>query len=181
MSGVLISAEALAHLGQELFLKLGLSEFDAKYSADVLLQADLRGIPSHGFGRLRRYVAGIQTGQMRIDASARVLRETPMSLVLDADGGMGAPISVDTMQKIIGKAAQTGAAFGCISNSNHFGIAGYYAMMALEHNMIGIAMTNTAALGIPSFGRQVMFGPIRWLLPRLPGARRLLCWICPQR
>jgi LDH2 family malate/lactate/ureidoglycolate dehydrogenase len=71
---------------------------------------------------------------------------------------MGAPVSVKTMACVIDKAEQSGTAFGCVRDSNHFGIAGYYAMMALEKDMIGIAMTNTAALGVPTFGRQVMFG-----------------------
>ena len=80
---------------------------------------------------------------------------------------MGAPASVKTMRQIINKAEKNGAAFGCVSNSNHFGIAGYYAMMALEHDMLGIAMTNTAALGVPTFGRQVMFGtnPLAFCAP----------------
>jgi len=88
----------------------------------------------------------------------QILRESPTSLLIDARGGLGAPVSVDTMTSIIGKAEIAGVAFGCVRNSNHFGIAGRYAMMALSHDMIGMAMTNTAALGVPTFGRQVMFG-----------------------
>jgi LDH2 family malate/lactate/ureidoglycolate dehydrogenase len=80
---------------------------------------------------------------------------------------MGAPISVRTMQRVIAKAASAGAAFASVRESNHFGIAGYYAMLALPHDMIGIAMTNTAALGVPTFGRQVMFGtnPLAFAAP----------------
>jgi LDH2 family malate/lactate/ureidoglycolate dehydrogenase len=80
---------------------------------------------------------------------------------------MGAPVSIATMRQVIAKAEANGSAFGCVFNSNHFGIAGYYAMLALKHDMLGIAMTNTAALGVPTFGRQVMFGtnPLAFCAP----------------
>ena len=87
----------------------------------------------------------------------KVLRETPVGIVVDANGGMGFPVSCRTMTKVIEKAEKTGLAWGCVRNSNHFGIAGFY-MMALEHDMIGVAMTNTAVLGVPTFGRDVRFG-----------------------
>jgi LDH2 family malate/lactate/ureidoglycolate dehydrogenase len=100
-----------------------------------------------------------------------ILRETPMSLVLDARGAMGLSLSKRTMAKVIGKAEACGAAFASIRNSNHFGIAGYYAEMAARHDMIGVCMTNTAALGVPTFGRNAMFGtnPIAVSLPALGG------------
>jgi L-2-hydroxycarboxylate dehydrogenase (NAD+) len=146
---------------------LGLRRDDADVAADVLVAADARGIPSHGVARLWRYVNGLQVGQMVPDAPVETLRETPSSLVVDAHGAMGAPVSARTMRRLIDKAAEGGAAFGCVRDSNHFGIAGYYAMMALDHDMIGIAMTNTAPLGVPTFGRQVMFGtnPIAFAAP----------------
>jgi LDH2 family malate/lactate/ureidoglycolate dehydrogenase len=80
---------------------------------------------------------------------------------------MGAPVSAQAMRTVITKAASAGAAFGAVRDSNHFGIAGYYAMMAMQHDMLGIAMTNTAALGVPTFGRQVRFGtnPIAFAAP----------------
>jgi LDH2 family malate/lactate/ureidoglycolate dehydrogenase len=101
------------------------------------------------------------------NAPVEVLADTPSSLVLHAHGAMGAPVSVRAMNQIIQKASVNGAAFGCVRDSNHFGIAGYYAMMAMDQDMIGLAMTNTAALGVPTFGRQVMFGtnPIAFAAP----------------
>jgi LDH2 family malate/lactate/ureidoglycolate dehydrogenase len=80
---------------------------------------------------------------------------------------MGAPISARAMGQIVTKAKNNGSAFGCVRNSNHFGIAGFYAKMALEEDMLGIAMTNTAALAVPTFGRQVMFGtnPLAFAAP----------------
>lgn len=136
----------------------GLRADQALDSAKVLVSADARNIPSHGVGRLRRYVIGLNEGMMIPDAQPEVLRETPVSLVLDAKGGMGAPVSLYAMRSVLEKAQVSGMAMGAVRNSNHFGIAAYYAMMALEKDMIGMAMTNTAALGVPTFGRQVMFG-----------------------
>ncbi|MDD5727598.1 MAG: Ldh family oxidoreductase, partial [Victivallales bacterium] len=142
----------------QVYEKCALTHEDAEIAAEVLVQSDLRGIPSHGVARLRRYVDGLKTGQMLPDAVARTITDTPSSVVVDAAGGMGAPVSVRTMEKVIAKAWKNGAAFGCVFNSNHFGISGYYAQMAAKADMIGFAMTNTAALGVPTFGRQVMFG-----------------------
>jgi L-2-hydroxycarboxylate dehydrogenase (NAD+) len=164
---VRIERQALVDFCATTFGQLGLSAADARVAADVLVAADARGIPSHGVARLQRYVNGLETGQMLPDAQEKVLADGPTSLVVHAQGGMGAPVSARTMARIIDKAADTGAAFGCVHDSNHFGIAGYYAMMALEHDMLGIAMTNTAALGVPTFGRQVMFGtnPLAFAAP----------------
>ncbi|MCE5249437.1 Ldh family oxidoreductase [bacterium] len=164
---VQVNRESLERFCRSVFQSLGLSEYDAKATSAVLVAADARGIPSHGVGRLWRYVNGLKTGLMVPDASVETLMETPSSLVVHAHGAMGAPVSVMTMERIIGKAKTTGAAFGCVRDSNHFGIAGYYAMMALSGDMLGVAMTNTAALGVPTFGRQVMFGtnPLAFAAP----------------
>jgi len=164
---VFLDCNELKDFCRMVFQELKLSHSDAAAAADVLVEADVRGIASHGVGRLKRYVNGLQTGQMLPDVKSKVLTETASSIVVDAKGGMGAPVSIQTMRQVINKAENNGAAFGCVKNSNHFGIAGYYAMMALEHDMLGIAMTNTAALGVPTFGRQVMFGtnPLAFCAP----------------
>jgi len=164
---VRVEREVLERFCQRVFQRLGLSEEDATIAAAVLVAADARGIPSHGVARLQRYVNGLQMGQMLPDAPVEVLVDTPSSVVIHAHGAMGAPVSLRTMRTVIDKAGANGAAFGCVRDSNHFGIAGYYAMMALERDMLGIAMTNTAALGVPTFGRQVMFGtnPLAFAAP----------------
>lgn len=167
MNNILIDREGLTEFCGEVFRRLGLVAPDALDAARVLVAADARGIPSHGVGRLRRYVNGLRTGLMIPDAEPVTIMETPSSLVVNARGAMGAPVSVRTMDRIVTKAKTAGAAFGSVRDSNHFGIAGYYAMQALPHDMIGIAMTNTAALGVPTFGRQVMFGtnPLAFAAP----------------
>jgi L-2-hydroxycarboxylate dehydrogenase (NAD+) len=162
-----VKPQPLVRFCQAIFERLGLSEQDASAAADVLVAADVRGIPSHGVARLWRYVAGLKAGVMLPDAPVEVLMDTPTSLVLHAHGAMGAPVSVRAMRAAIGKAKESGAAFACVRDSNHFGIAGYYAMMAMREDLLGMAMTNTAALGVPTFGRQVMYGtnPIAFAAP----------------
>ncbi|MFC1606784.1 Ldh family oxidoreductase [Candidatus Latescibacterota bacterium] len=164
---VRVDRDSLVLFCRAIFIKLGLSKHDADATADVLVTADVRGIPSHGTARLWRYVNGLTSGQMLMDAEPEVLADTPSSLVLHAHGAMGAPVSVHAMGAVCDKAANNGAAFGCVRDSNHFGIASYYAMLALPRDMIGFAMTNTAALGVPTFGRQVMYGtnPLAFAAP----------------
>jgi len=164
---VRIKRESLEAFCQQVFQSLNLSEYDARMAAAVLVAADARGIPSHGVARLWRYVNGLKTGLMLPDAPAEVLVDTPSSVVIHAHGAMGAPVSVKAMESVINKAKTNGAAFGCVRDSNHFGIAGYYAMMALDEDMLGIAITNTAALSVPTFGRQVMYGtnPLAFAAP----------------
>lgn len=149
------------------FVALGVGEEEALDSAQILVAADARGIASHGVGRLWRYVNGLKKGIMQPGVTPTVLRETPISLVLDAEGAMGMSLSKRTMQTIIEKARLSGAAFASIRNSNHFGIAGYYSEMAAREDMIGICMTNTAALGVPTFASEAMFGtnPIAVAIP----------------
>jgi LDH2 family malate/lactate/ureidoglycolate dehydrogenase len=164
---VRIDCKGLQAFCQNIFQRLKLSEDDARVTADVLVTADAMGIPSHGVARLWRYVSGLQSGLIIPNATREVLMDTPASIVLQAHGGMGAPVSVKAMTNVIAKARTNGAAFGCVRESNHFGIAGYYARMALDEDMLGIAMTNTSALAVPTFGKQVMFGtnPIAFAAP----------------
>ena len=167
MEEIRIPRPALESFCSRVFSSLGLSEDAARRCADVLVTADACGIPSHGVARLGRYVNGLQTGLMAAEAAFTTVRESATSLVVDAQGGMGPVVSAQTMQRLVDKARDSGLAFGSVRNSNHFGIAAYYAKMALPAGMIGIAMTNTAALGVPTFGRNAMFGtnPLAFAAP----------------
>ncbi len=167
MSDPRFAVETLKRFCAEVFIACGVGAENASVSADVLVSADARGIPSHGLARLRRYVNGLGTGLMLGGGDFKTIRESPVSLLIDAQGSLGAPVSKYAMDRVIEKAGISGMAFACVHNSNHFGIAGYYAMMALERDMIGICMTNTAALGVPTFGRDVLFGtnPLAFAAP----------------
>lgn len=164
---IYVNRKELTEFCKEVFLSIGLNEEEAIDSALILVSADARGIMSHGVSRLKRYVNGIKKGVMLSNIQPTILKETPISLVLDANGAMGLSLSKKTMSHVIDKAKTTGMCFSSVRNSNHFGIAGFYAEMAAKNDMIGIAMTNTAALGVPTFARDAYFGtnPIAYAIP----------------
>ena len=153
-----VRAEALKSFCVQVFCKMDIPEKDAGITADVLVAADLRGIESHGVARLRRYVQGLQTGVMKARPHEQVIKETPVTMLIDAGAGLGQPVSYRAMQKAIQKAQEVGAGFVTVRNSNHYGIAGYYAMMALEHDCIGMCMTSADVLVVPTFGRDATLG-----------------------
>jgi L-2-hydroxycarboxylate dehydrogenase (NAD+) len=148
--------------------KVGVPTEDAATVADVLIAADLRGVESHGVARLESYyVSRIRAGQLDPNPELKTVRETATSVLTDAGNGLGHPAGKKTMERVLEKAAQSGAAFGAVRNSNHFGIAGYYAMLALDRDMIGIASTNSVRYGAPTFGRDIMLGtnPLAFAIP----------------
>lgn len=131
---------------------------DAEITADVLLSADIRGIESHGVARLQRYIKGLQDGTILPTAVPKIIKETPVSIVADGQGGMGQPVTYKIMQKCIEKAKTNFMCFASIRNSNHYGIAGYYTKMALEENLLGFSVTNSAPLVLPTFSSQAVIG-----------------------
>lgn len=148
--------------------KTGVDARDAQTVAEVLVTADIRGIESHGVARLDSYyVSRIRAGQLNPKPKYEIVRETETSVLYDADNGLGHPAGKLAMEKVIEKARKHGAAFGAVRNSNHYGIAGYYAMLALPHDMIGLASTNSVRYGAPTFGRDIMLGtnPLAFAIP----------------
>jgi L-2-hydroxycarboxylate dehydrogenase (NAD+) len=157
-TGSRVWADPLKDFCVRVFQKMDIPEEDARITAGVLVAADLRGIDSHGVARLRRYVNGLRDGVMVARPQVQVVAETPATALIDAGAGLGQPVSYRAMEKAIQKARDLGAGFVTVRNSNHYGIAGYYAMMALKHDCIGISMTNAAVLVVPTFGRDAMLG-----------------------
>jgi LDH2 family malate/lactate/ureidoglycolate dehydrogenase len=138
--------------------KLGVPQEDARVTAEVLVSADLRGIDSHGVARARRYVEGLRDGVMNPRPEIKVAQETPVTALLDGGAGLGQVVGVRAMKLAMEKAQQIGAGFVAVRNSNHYGIAGYYSMMALEKDLIGISMTNAAPLVVPTFAKDAVLG-----------------------
>jgi L-2-hydroxycarboxylate dehydrogenase (NAD+) len=145
----------------------GVAAGDAAVVADVLVAADVRGSSEHGVARLPGYVRRLRAGTIVARPDVRIVRESATAVLFDAGNGLGAPAAARAMEAVVAKAAQRGAAFGAVRNSNHFGIAGYYAMLALAHDQIGIASTNAARAAVPTFGRERMFGdnPFAFAIP----------------
>lgn len=150
--------KSLQHFVKTVLIRSEVPENDAEITADVLLLADRRGIASHGIARLQRYLDGLASGGIKKKADIRIIKETPVSMVVDGGGGLGQVIAFNMMNKLIDKAKENFMAFASIRNSNHYGIAGYYSLMATERDMIGISLTNAAPLVIPTHGRTALFG-----------------------
>src|SRR5437868_1058151 len=140
------SKERIVSFIHSVFLACGMNEQDAKLAADVLISADLRGIDSHGVARLSGYVRLYEAGRANMNPSWKVIHETLSTATIDADQGLGLTVAPKAMEIAIHKALTAGTGWVAIQNSNHFGIAAYHAMMALPHDMIGIAMTNASPL-----------------------------------
>lgn len=152
---------------EDLLKKIGCSDADAQLGAKVLLSADLRGIDSHGVARLSGYVRLWEKGRINAQPKIHVSYETPSTAVVDGDGGLGLVVAPYAMQVAIEKAKQVGTGWVSVKNSNHFGIAGCHAMLALEHDMIGIALTNASPLVAPTFSKERLLGtnPIAVAIP----------------
>jgi L-2-hydroxycarboxylate dehydrogenase (NAD+) len=150
-----------------LLVRVGLREEDATATADVLVASDVRGIASHGMARLAYYVLSLENGGIDPRATPEIVRESATTAVLDARHGMGHPAGIRAMTLAIEKAAAHDLGTVTVRHSNHYGIAGYYAMMALERDMIGISMTNTHPGVAPTGGRSRVYGtnPIAIAIP----------------
>lgn len=164
---LVVQAEPLTKFCQRAFQALGVPAEDAAITAEVLVAANLRGIDSHGVARLHRYVNGLRQGVMHPRPEIRIFHETPVTALVDGGGGLGQPIGVRAMRLAIAKAEAHGVGFVAVRNSNHYGIAGYYAMMALEHDLIGLSLTNSGPYVVPTFGREAILGtnPISVAVP----------------
>ncbi len=152
------------------FVKLGVPQERAEITAEVLQAADLRGVNSHGMIRLQTYYGSrLQKGLIDPLAEPEIIRESVASLAIDGKNGLGQVVAKQAMQACIEKAENSGVAMVTVRNSNHYGIAGYYAMMALEHDMIGISLTNAQPLVAPTYGRKQLLGtnPIAVAAPAL--------------
>ncbi len=158
---------SLYSFAQQIFLKMGCSEKDATTAADSLLSADMRGVDSHGVARLSGYVRLWEAKRVNPKPKISIVHETPSTAVVDGDSGLGLVVAPFAMNVAIEKAKNCGTGWVSVRNSNHFGIAGTHAMMALAHDMIGMAMTNGSALVAPTYSVEKLLGtnPIAVAVP----------------
>jgi LDH2 family malate/lactate/ureidoglycolate dehydrogenase len=158
MAESLIPFETLKQFAYETFKAIGCLETDALTAANALLSADLRGIDSHGVARLSGYVRLWEAKRVNSKPNVRIVHESPSTAVVDGDAGLGLVVAPFAMQVAIEKAKVAGTGWVAVKNSNHFGIAGYHAMKALQHDMIGMAMTNASPLVAPTFSVERLLG-----------------------
>jgi len=152
------SYERLFDFTKALFKKIGCSDEHALLATQTLLSADLRGIDSHGIARLSGYIRLWEAKRINATPDIKIIHETPSTAVIDGDAGLGLVVAPFAMKVAIEKAKTAGTGWVSVQNSNHFGIAAYHAMMALEHDMLGIAMTNASPLVAPTFSTDKMLG-----------------------
>jgi L-2-hydroxycarboxylate dehydrogenase (NAD+) len=150
-----------------IFHNMGCSSDHATLATDVLLNADLRGIDSHGIARLSGYVRLWEAKRVNATPNIKIVHESPSTAVVDGDAGLGLVVAPRAMEIAIEKARVAGTGWVAVRNSNHFGIAGHHAMMALEHDMIGLSMTNASPLVAPTFSVERLLGtnPIAVAIP----------------
>lgn len=155
---MLISENDLRNFTHDIFLAIGCSEEHALLATDVLLKSDLRGIDSHGVARLSGYVRLWEKGRINAKPDVKVVHETATTATVDGDAGLGLVVAPFAMKVAIEKAEKYGSGWVSVRNSNHFGIAGYHAMMAVARDMIGYAMTNASPLVAPTFSAERLLG-----------------------
>lgn len=165
-----ISAQALRVFMERAFEKEGFTGEQARCIADVLMQADLFGIESHGAQRMMYYHHNIASGSVDVGAQHKIIKETPVSALIDGCFAMGHLTSVAAMELAIRKAKTSGIGMVAVRNSSHYGIAGYYPLMAAREGLAAFSMTNTGPIMTPTFGREMMLGtnPIAFCMPADP-------------
>ena len=151
----------------DVFQGVGIPEADARISAEVLITSDLRGIDSHGVGRLKYYYDRIVAGVQFTSTQIEIVKETDTTALIDGHHGMGHVIAYRSMQMAIEKAARHGLGAVAVRNGTHFGIAGYYPLMAAAQGMMGFTVTNARPAIAPTFGTEPMLGtnPIAFAAP----------------
>ena len=159
----------LYNFTKAVFMKMGCAESDADVISEVFLAAEIRGHSSHGMIRIKDYYELHKAGRINVSPNVRIVHESPSTAVVDGDNAVGMVAAKKSMGIAIEKAKIAGTGWVATKNSNHFGIAGYYSMMALKHDMVGICLTNANPLVAPTFSVSRMMGtnPIAVAIPTL--------------
>ena len=162
-----IPYDQLHALITRMFVAAGVSTDDASVAADSLLIADMRGIETHGVQRMGFYLTGLNNGLVKGDAHLTIDREHPSTIALNGNSGLGLVMATYSMEHVVQKAAETGMCLGTLRNSSHYGIAARYALMATEHDMCGMSMTNTSPIVVPFGAKRHALGtnPIAFTAP----------------
>jgi len=154
----LFSDACLRDFSARVFMQFGVPQADAETAADVLIKSDLRGIDSHGVARLRTYFEMLESGRINPKPKIKIVREKASVATVDGDNGLGLVVGPKANEIAMDKAVKYGSGWVSVCNSNHFGIAGYYPLKALERDLIGWAMTNSTKLVAPLWGAKRMLG-----------------------
>jgi L-2-hydroxycarboxylate dehydrogenase (NAD+) len=159
MKKIFIPFDILEKFMVNVMVKAGIPDEDARIIGDVLIQADKFGFDSHGVNRLKSiYLDRIRDGILNPVTNYKIIKEGPATAVVDGQNGMGHVVAYNAMKLAIEKAKKYGMGMVTVRNSSHFGFAGYYPLMAVRENMIGITGTNARPSIAPTFGVENMLG-----------------------
>src|SRR3954452_9749544 len=148
---------------KEILLAWGMPEENAEATADILSWADLQGVDSHGMSMIPGYDRLRRNGRANMEARPRIIKETPVSALVDGDGGLGHVPARFAMQVAIAKAKKSGMAIAAVRNSTHFGATGYYTLMAANEGLIGMACTSASSIQVaPTLGKEAKLGTDPW-------------------
>lgn len=150
--------ERLREFAVRVLRHYGVPEDEAIEAGDVLTLADLRGIDSHGIARLSIYSGMLAAGRINARPNVKVVRESPSTVTIDGDNGLGLVVGPKANRIVLDKADRVGTGWGAVCNTNHFGIAGYYVLQALQRDQIGWTMTNTTSIVAPLWGAERRLG-----------------------
>ncbi len=169
MSVSVYPVERLSEFAERVFASFGVDEAESVEAARILAQADLRGIDSHGIARLHAYSRMLDNGRINPKPDIQIVRETPGTATVDGDNGLGLVVGPFSNRLAMDKADEVGTGWVGVRGTNHFGIAGYYVLEALERDHLGWAMTNTTKIVAPLWGAERMLGtnPIAIAFPGL--------------
>lgn len=167
MNFITFTEQKIRHFTHRIFRSMGCSQAHAELAADVLLKSDLRGIDSHGVARLSGYARLWEKKRINTKPNIKIVRQTATTATVDGDGGLGLVVAPFAMNLAIEKAEKYGSGWVSVKNSNHFGIAAYHSLLAVEKEMIGLSMTNASPLVAPTFSVERMLGtnPICYAFP----------------
>jgi len=154
----LFPADYLANFSSAVLMRFGIPKADARQAAEVLGKSDLRGIDSHGVARLHTYFEMLELGRINPKPTVKIIREKASVATVDGDNGLGLVVGPKANDIAMDKAEQHGSGWVSVCNTNHFGIAGYYVLKALEKDLIDWAMTNSTKLVAPLWGAERMLG-----------------------
>lgn len=158
MNFITFTEKQLRTFTHTIFKKMGCSDEHADLATDVLVSADLKGIDSHGVARLSGYYRLWQKNRINTTPNIKIVHETPTTATIDGDAGLGLVVAPFAMKVAMEKAEKYGSGWVSVKNSNHFGIAGYHALLAVEKDMIGISMTNASPLVAPTYANERLLG-----------------------
>ena len=176
MARLIFSREELSRFCVDVFVKVGVPRGDAEVVADHLVTASLRGVDSHGVVRIPFYVEGIKKSLVVARPSIRVLRESPVSALVDGGGGLGVVVAARATSMALEKARRSGVGFVAVRNLGHVGMLAYYTMRIAREGMVGFAVANGPALVAPWGGAERVFGtnPLSYAFPRRSGGAIVL-------